>query len=309
MENLVEKVVTVSGSSPVQPSPSPVSKPSGIASGSIAAAVNAGLGTKVPKGVTTFNTRSLDTGYFHGMLYGETSSWKTSTAATFGGPANTLFILTRSPEQMIPLREQGFNVARVEDGDALAWTLQFPEKAADAAGMPEWKDNPNRILVIDDMTQGANYLVENNETDESGRERKDGRQIYKGVNDDLNSLLASLKRKQMHLIFTALARVALSPIQNEETIAPEMPNGAKLILTGDLEYVFFLDKQKKKMLTDESSFQFEKKDERGNKVMGRRRIFAKNKLPLGVPKGTLNPEETPNLAELWKRIKEAKVPR
>lgn len=277
---------------------------------SLAAAVNAGLATKTPKGITSFNTRDLDNGYFRGMLYSETSGYKTTTAALFGGAKNTLFVLTRSAEQMLPLREQGFNVVRADDGEALAWAMQFPEKAADSAGMPEWKDNPDRVLVVDDMTEGSQFLVESNETDDAGKERKDGRQIYKAVNTSLRELLSSLKRKRMHLIFTALAKVAPSTIANEETIYPDMPAGARAILTADLEYVFFIRKSTKKMLTNMSYLQFTKKDERGNSVMGRREIFAKNKMPLelvGRTPPVIKAEEDLDLRGLWNRIRDAKA--
>lgn len=277
---------------------------------SIAASVAAQAGAKAPKGISGFNTRELDISFFHGMLYGETDSMKTTTAANFGGPDRTLILLTRSKEQMIPLRDQGFRVVLVDDGQALAWALQFPEKAAAAIGWPEWAEVENRVLMVDDMTEGSNMLVDDNSTRDDGSDVKDGRQIYKAVNDDLRAIMTGLKRRKMHTIFTALAKVAPSQIANEETVFPDMPTGARAIITADLEFVFFMKRATKKMLTTSDYLTFVKKDEKtGKPVAGKRDIFGKQKLPremVGRTPPVISKEEPMDLAAVWAKICSAK---
>lgn len=270
------------------------------------AATVAARAPNAPKGFTGAQTSTFDTSFFHGMLYGETDSRKTTVAAMFGGPARTFILLTRSPEQLIPIRSLNFHYARIEDAQALAWALQFPEKAADAAGFPEWKDVADRVLVVDDMTEGANLLVDENATRDDGSEIKDGRQIYKAVNDDLRSIMVSLKKKSMHTVFTALAKVDMSPVANEETVYPDMPKGARSIMSADLEFVFFMKRATGKMLTDRDYIMYTKKDEKtGKTIAGRRDIFAKHKLPkecLGRTPPVILKEEPMDLAAVWAKV-------
>jgi hypothetical protein len=262
-----------------------------------------------PKGFTGARTNTLDVSYFHGMLYGETDSRKTVTAASFGGPERTFILLTRSPEQLIPIRSGNYHYARIEDGRALAWALQFPAKAADAAGFPEWKDREDRVLMVDDMTEGASAMVDDNSTRDDGTEVKDGRQIYKAVNDDLRSIMTSLKKQRMHLIFTALAKVAPSQIANEETVFPDMPSGARSIICADLEFIFFMKKATGKMLTAPDYLTFVKKDEKtGKPIPGRREVFAKNKIDqflVGRTPPVLSKEEQMDLVGVWSKIQAA----
>lgn len=285
------------------PSPSPSAKPS------LTTAMNQAISAKVPKGFTGGNTADLGEQFLHCLLYGEVDSLKTTTAAFFGGPERTLIASTRAKEQLIPLADYPFRFARVENAEALTYALQFPEKAADAIGWPEWKDLPDRVLVVDDMTEGVNFIVEDNETNDEGKERKDGRQIYKGANDDLKEIIASLKRKPMHLIMTALAKVDVSTIANEETIYPDLPRGARARLTADLEYVLFAKKSNKKLLTTSSYLSFTKKNEFGKDVLGRREIFARNKLPqkLALLTPPFLPLEIPmDLKAMWAKIQAAR---
>lgn len=266
---------------------------------------------KAPKGFAGASTRDLDTPYFHGMLYGETDSRKTTTAAEFGGPDRTFILLTRSPEQLIPIAKQNYKYARIDNGDALLWAMQFPEKAADAAGFPEWKDREDRVLMIDDMTEGTNFMVDDNSVKEDGSDVKDGRQIYRAVNDDLRSVLAGLKRKRMHVIYTALAKVAPSQITNEEAIYPDLPSGARGIITADLEFVFYMNKATGKMLTKPEYLNYVKKDEKtGKPLTGTRIIFAKHKLPkelVGQTPPVVLKDEPMNLQAFWRKICDAKT--
>ena len=278
---------------------------------SITQSVSNAVGSKAPKGFTGAKTGDLQTSYFHGMLYGETDSRKTTTAAQFGGPQRTFILLTRSPEQLIPIRHDNYHYARIEDGQALAWALAFPEKAADAAGFPEWKDTPERVLMIDDMTEGTGQQVDENSTRDDGTEVKDGRQIYKAVNDDLRVIMTGLKKRQMHVIFTALAKVSPSQIANEETVYPDMPTGARSIITADLEFVLFLKKSTGKMLTSMDYITFTKKDEKtGKPIPGRREVFAKHKLDralVGRVPPVISKEEPMDLAAFWRKICDARA--
>lgn len=289
-------------STPVQALPRPT----------LAASVNAAQSGKVPRGLTGSNSNDLNNAarYLHLLLYSETSGFKTTTAASFGGPARTFIINTRSPEQMIPLSGHGYHIARVTDAESLLYALQFPEKAADACGFPEWKDLPDRVLQIDDMTEGSDLLVDDNSTKDDGSDVKDGRKIYAAVNDDLREVLASMKRKQMHLIITTLADISQHPFTNEETIYPKLPKGARTILTADLEFVFFIRRSSKKMLTDMTRQAYIKKDEKtGKPINSYREIFAKHKLrrdQIGRVPPIIKLEEELDLAGLWKRLSEAK---
>lgn len=276
---------------------------------SITQSVTSQLGAKAPKGFSGASTNDLQTNYFHGMLYGETDRRKTTTAAEFGGPQRTFILLTRSPEQLIPIRAGNYHYARIEDGQALAWALTYPEKAADAAGFPEWKDMPDRVLMVDDMSEGMSMFVDDNSTRDDGTEVRDGRQIYKAVNDDLRSIMTSMKKKQMHTVFTALAKVTPSPIANEETVYPDMPTGARSIITADLEFVFYM-KPNGKMLTTSDFLTYTRKDDKGKLISGKRDIFAKYKLDrtlIGRTPPVILKEENMNLAELWKRVCDARV--
>jgi len=312
----VQSSVTMPSGATAHPSLS-VQQPSSIAAG-----VNAAVGAKmtVPKGIVGFNTKGLESGFLHCLLYGETDSRKTTTAAEFGGPERTLIILTRAQEQMLPLKNQGYRVAQITDGAALSWALQFPDQLARHIGFPEWADrlaspDGNAVLQIDDMTEGANQLVDENETTDDGRERKDGRQVYKAVNDNLRDLLISLKNRRMHTIFTALAKKYETPVANEEAMGPDLPTGARLLLTAELEYVLFMDKSsfygggQGKFITTPQYLQYKKKDDKGKEQIYKRELFAKIKLPkelaMRMPP-VLQPKEPMNLAQLWAKVQAAK---
>lgn len=308
--------VPVPTPAPAAPKPPVVVPPT-----SIAAKVNATVAPTIviPKGIKAFNTQDLkkQTSFFHGMLYGETDSRKTSTAAAFGGPEKTFILATRAPEQLIPLQEKSFHVGLITDGEALSWALQYPDQAAKAFGFPEWAEmleapDAEPVLMVDDMSEGSAMLVEENETNEEGKERKDGRQVYKAVNDNLREIMSSLKRRRMHTVFTALARKYETPLANEEAVGPDMPTGARTIITADLEHVLFLKKaQNPKMVFRPMYFNYKKKDDKGKDQIYRREIFAKHKLPNELalrqpPVLNLSGEEEMDLRAFWNKVKPPK---
>lgn len=277
-----------------------------IVSGGLASAVSAGVAAKVtvPPGLKLQPSYNSD--YFHGMLYSETGSFKTTTAFRFGGADRTFVVLTRSPEQLGPVSSLKPHYCVAEDSDALLFALQFPEKAADASGFPQWKDRADRVLMIDDMTEGTALIVDENSTKDDGSKVKSGLKIYGGTKDDIRSAMISLKKKQMHLVMTALAEVFASPIDNDETIFPAMFKGARAVITAELEYVLYIKHETKKMLTDRSFLTYTKPDAQGKPVMTKRDIFAKSKVPFefinSVPP-FIKKEEELDLAAFWARIK------
>lgn len=306
---------------PTQTKTPPVaSAPVTQAASSIAAGVNAAVGVKapIPKGIRAFNTSDLkkEVSFFHGMLYGETDSRKTTTAAEFGGPEKTFILGTRAAEQLIPLQEKSYHCALITDGAALSWALQFPDLAAKAFGFPEWAEmleapDAEPVLMVDDMTEGSGMLVDENEFNDEGKERKDGRQIYKAVNDNLREIMVSLKRRKMHTVFTSLARKYETPIANEEQVGPDMPTGARSIITAELEHVLFLKKSTHKFLFRPVYINYKKKDDKGKEQIYRREIFAKYKMPKEMalkmpPVLNATGEEEMDLRAFWNKVKPPK---
>jgi len=278
----------------------------------LAAAVNKAAAPNLPKGLSGFNTRSLESPWFHGMIYSETSARKTTTAAKFSGPEATLIILCRQKEQLIPLRELGYNVLHAETGEAVRYAMTYPEKAAaillgqDVAD--KWANHPEKTLVLDDVTEAVALLLESNKYKDDGTEYKDMRKVYGLAGGDLRDLFNAARRKPQHIILIALAKVTSTPLTNEETIAPDMPPSMTGMLTTDLEYVFFIKKSNWKFITEKVFINYKDTDEKtGKEMVYRREIFAKNKIGLNlVGKGIVNLEEDMDLRQLWERIKSGK---
>lgn len=290
-------------------SPPPTTTVAAKPSPSLTASVNAAVGGKAPNGIEAGSVDDLKSDCFRFMLYGETDAKKTSISAAFGGPKNTLIILTRGDEQLIPLRGQGYKRVRVKDASGLLWAMQSPEKAADAAGFPEWKDNPNRVLIVDDMTAGMDMIVEENSTNDDGKEIKYAPTIYKNAKSDLKEAMASLGRKKIHFGLVALARISKNQITNEETISPDLPPSMITMLTADLEFVFYVKKNSGKLLTSTNYLNYQKPDDFGKMQSYKREIQAKYKLPMelmGRKPPIVLSEEEPNLAAFWKKIREAR---
>lgn len=264
---------------------------------SLTAQVSAQLSKNVPKsvGVASLDAPTTDD-RMRVLLYGYTSSRKTTTAAMFGGPDRTLIISTRDVEQVrIPLRGLGFKpIITAYEPDALMWALQFPEKAADAVGFPEWKDQEQRVLVVDDWTEGAQLLVEENSTTDSGVEVKDGRKIYGGVKEDVRDVLNTLKKKHIHQVFTALAD------ENDWAVYPALPKGARRGLEASFDYVFYMDGDNFKMKTLPFSVPYPAKDQFGKDVTRLRKGFAKRKEGMGAK--VLLAEEPMDLRLIWQKI-------
>lgn len=233
------------------------------------------------------------------LLYGYTSTRKTTTAALFGGPERTLIISTRDVEQVrIPLRGMGFKpIVLAYEPEALLFALQHPETAADKVGFPEWKDQEQRVLVVDDWTEGAQLLVEDNSTNDQGGEIKDGRKIYGGVKSDVREVLNALKKKRMHQVFTALAD------ENDWAVYPALPKGARRGIEAAFDYVFYMDGAKNKMLTAPFKVPYPAKDQFGKDVTRLRDGFAKRKENVStLAQKLIAAEEPMNLRAVWGKI-------
>jgi hypothetical protein len=210
-----------------------------------------------------------------------------------------LIISTRDVEQVrIPLRGMGFKpIVLAYEPDALLFALQHPEAAADKVGFPEWKDQEQRVLVVDDWTEGAQLLVEENSTNDQGGEVRDGRKIYGGVKEDVREVLNALKKKRMHQVFTALAD------ENDWAVYPALPKGARRGIEAAFDYVFYMDGEKNKMITAPFSVPYQAKDQYGKDVTRLRKGFAKRKEAVStLSMKILAAEEPMNLGEVWAKI-------
>lgn len=283
----------------------------------LAAAVNrsVGAGLAIPKGLTGIDTSNIspDTqDYFHGIIYAQTSARKTTTAANMYGPENTIIVLCRQPEQLIPLRGMGFKVLHAQTAEALVFALSYPEVAAEKLlNWPEWKDLKDRTLVFDDISEGVTLLLDRHSTNDEGKERKDPRAVYKFAGGELKEMFVSLRRKKLHLVIIALAKITMNDFTNEEVIGPDLPPSMNGFMTTDVEFVFYIDKSKWKFVTDEVYRSYVGKDEKGKDKVFKRVIFGKNKVPLkfkflSQPVFPPTNEVSMDLAKIWKSVREGK---
>lgn len=272
----------------------------------IAASVASSVAKNVPKGLTVVPMDDTFPDKFHCLVYGPTNTFKTTTAALFGGPERTLIISTRDPEQVrIPLRGMGFrSIVTAYESDALLFALQFPDRAADLAGFPEWKDREDRVLMLDDWTEGSALLVDDNSTNDQGKDVRDGRKIYGETKNDMRDLLNGLKLKHIHTVFTALSA------ENDWAVYPDLPKGARTHLEAAFDYVFYVDRAGRKLKTGDFSVPYQAKDSVTGKDITRLRTgFAKAKVPkmlVGRTPPVLEKEEGLDLAAVWGKIGAAK---
>lgn len=274
-----------------------------VAAPGIAASVNKvqGATLPVPKGLKKFNTRDTAAKYFHAIVYGETDARKTTTAATFGDPAKVRIIMTRREEQLLPLQAQGYEAAKCEDAESFIYACMYPERL-----WPEWAALPDRVLVIDDITAAKDMLLDENSTNDEGKELKDNRKIHVGAKKDMQATMRSVLAKPQHVIVVALAKVYANDITNEETIGPDLPPAMLNMVTTDFEFVFYIKKGVYKLLTEEDRTAFQKKDDKGVLKGYVRKIFGKHKLPKALEgTGVIKKEEEMNLIAIWERVQKA----
>lgn len=265
---------------------------------------------KPPSSLILGNSSSLISPYFHFMLYGNPSAWKTSTAAKFMGPANTRIIVTRRAEQMIPLSGLGFEFVVVADAEALRYALLYPEKI-----WPAWATLPDRTLIVDDVTEGVSVLVDDHrfyfdEKKQETVELKDPRQAYKKAADELHDLFKINLGKAQHVGLIAVERGYDIEGTIDYRIEPDVPNKIAKLLETELEFVFYMVDGDNKMLTKPRMVTRQSSEK--NKLTGKPDIwreitFAKSKLPIGS--NILVAEEPKDLTAAWTKIKGALGPK
>jgi hypothetical protein len=264
------------------------------------------------------STNALHTGHFHFMLYGEPNTFKTTVAAEFMGPGHTLIIMTRRESQLTPLARKGYKFLVAEDADSLRWALLHTDKAAElaaqAAGDPEWaplwKIDPDRTLIIDDVTEGTNVLKEDymyvlNKELETVR-IKDPRQAYKKAADELHDYLKIVLGRPQHVGLVALDKSFDVEGTSDNRTEPDMPNKMMKLVETELEYVFFFphgDRMQTKTSKVVRSAQLEGKKET---VTWNEITFAKCKLPIEyLGKGVVADMAPKNLRVVWAAIQAA----
>lgn len=267
--------------------------------------VNRAQGAKapVPAGLVSKCADDILSPWMRLYLYGETDAWKTTTAAEAGSKDDVRIIATRGEDQLLPLRGSGYKYVICDNTAKFRYSCLYPEQI-----WPEWAGRANRILVIDDITAAKDLLLEDNETDDQGRERRDMRMVHREAKSDMGDLMRSMSAKQMHVIVVALAQIYTNDITREETITLDVPPAMNRMLTTDASFVFFLDRSKRMMLTTSKRETYRKKNDKGVEETFTRSVFAKHKLPKALEgKGIIKEYEPIGLADLWKRIQESKV--
>lgn len=282
-------------------------KPAGapVAAASLVAGVNKAQGAAIPppKGLISKNTDDILMPWARICLYGELDSWKTVTAAHFGSPEDVRIVFTRGEDQLRGLTGEGYKYVEATNVQFLRYAMMYPEQI-----WPEWAGRENRTVVVDDITRGKEFLVDDNETDDQGRERKDARAIHKGAKDDMGELVSSLRRKNLHLILVAQAKIYTNNITREETISPDIPPAMSNMLMGDASFIFFLDRAKRMMLTTQKRETYKAKNEKNVEETFTRSVLARHKLPKALEgKGIINDYEPCDLKALWGKIQAAKV--
>ena len=283
--------------------------------------------TVIPSGLKGGTTNKLHTGYLHAMLFGEPNTFKTTVAGEFGGPEHTLFIVTRRSEQLIPLANKGYKYVVAEDAESLRWALLHTEKAAEFAekraaeeghatsGWAEnWKKDPQRVVVVDDVTEGTNVLKEDHmyvfheKGEFAGQTRpiKDPRQAYKKAGDELHDYLKVLLGRPQHIILIAVDKNFDVEGTSDNRTEPDLPNKMMKLTETELEYVFYFP-HGDKMLTRTS------KVVRSGQIEGKKEMvtwneitFAKCKLPVEyLGQGVVAEMERKNLKVVWGNIQAA----
>jgi len=305
---------------PILPIKSPIVTKPLDSPGSLAAALNKthARTLSLPKGLTRFNTSDLKTGtnYFHALLYAETSMRKTSIAAELGKPEETLIIMTRRKEQLIPLQSMGIEVIMVDNARALEYALTYPERLWEdarpyrkAKGLVPLGDLKN--LVLDDATEGVNMLLDDAQVID-GKEVKDQRRSYNAAGKDLRRMCQVTLKKPRNLVIVALAKVRDNPVTHEEQIGPDIPPSMLAMLNTEVEFAFYIKPQTHQLLTDRDFIVFKDKGDDNKEKIVKRTIFAKSKFDLAVlrkNKGVspLLKYEEGNLQKLWAKIQSVRA--
>lgn len=265
-----------------------------------------------PKGLRDFNTADLGDvekmpAYFRVLLYGEPDSWKTVVAARFDSPENTLIVLTRRPEQTLPLINLGYEVVCVSDEASLVYALDSIGKL--------WKKKQERnstlgelhTLVVDDLTEAVNLLKdEYKEID--GKVVKNLMRTYYAAGDTLRDLVSiGIFRLPLNVVCTALARSKESKMPPwRETVTPDLPPSMLNAMSADFDGVFHIVRDSHQILTREERNTAKYTDPAtGKEETATYSIFAKIKHP--IDSKTVASKEPPDLRLIWNKILAGRV--
>lgn len=272
----------------------------------IAPSINAIQGARNPAIVKMrediSNTGTIKLTWARILLCGGSGAGKTTTAARFGTPEQTRIIFTRSMDQLIPLRSLGYTFFRARNWQDFSNACMYPEALF---GEP-WASMPDRVLVVDDITRPKEWVIADAAEDDKGRKRN-AMQQYGEVNDEMAPVAASLYAKEMHIITTSHVDIKEDPIERVEKIWADMPKGVRKIFDRDTAFIFYLDTRRpwgSRLLTMEEKEVYEGVDDRFQKVVKTRYIYAKRKLDLKDETGTplLQKWEPTDLRAVWNKI-------
>lgn len=257
----------------------------------------------VPAGLIVASTKTIISPWLRGCIYGETDSWKSTTAAKFGSPEDVRIILTREESQLLPLRDYGYQYAHCKNYSRFQYAMLYPEQLFGA----EWAARSNRVVIVDDITRAKEFIVEANETNEEGKELRDNRMVHREAKADMSQMVMSLQSKPLHIVFIALAKIYENKFTHKETVSPDLPPAMLGMLTADWDFIFYSDKERKLLLTGNRVETYQAKNEKGKVESYTRTVFAKHKLPRDLEgKGVLQEYEKHDLQSLWARIQTAK---
>lgn len=259
--------------------------------------INSRLGTSAPKPAGMPEPRStatLDVKFFRCLLHGDIGTGKTYCAAKFGSPEDVRIIFSRNEDQLIALRGEDYKYQLVQNFSQWEYACKHPDEI-----WPDWAKNPNRVLVIDDITRAKDFALDANQS-------ADFRKSNWDALDDVSRVFDVVFAQPQHIIAVTLTYPKYTKIDNEEQLWPDLPPRMGHDLVADFSFVFYLDGDKKKLRTSEFRQQFQVKDNQGKDVLKTRIVAARHKLPKElVSKGILKPEEDANLAAIWQKIRDA----
>lgn len=281
-----------------------VTKPSTpISASSLAQQVNRAQGatTPIPAGLVSKNTKSITSPWLRALIYGETNARKTTTAALFDTPENVRIILNRGEDQLIPLRNLGYEYVHCDTMQKLKHAMMYPETL-----WPDWAKLPNRTLVIDDLSKSKEMMLDDHEFNERGT-KNNNMIVHREAKADMAELMKSLFNKPMHIIAIAFAKIYENSLTHEENVAPDLPPGILQMVTADFSFCFYIQKSSWMFVTNDKRETYRDVDEKMVMQNFTRVIMAKNKIPKDqVGKGVINDLEKMDLADIWKRIQGSK---
>lgn len=269
---------------------------------SIAQQVNRAQGSTLPlpPGIVAVDCSKMEQLYFHGCIFGGTNVRKTYTACTFAPPEDTAIITVRNESQLIPLRGTKYQARIVRDWNAFEFCCMYPERVFGA----DWAARANRTIVIDDISEVNELALEDNSTNEQGKEFRDARIKFRGAKESMRGILKSMLSKPQNVIFTALVRTIFD-IRGNEILSPDVSPAIFEMLGAEIEYAFYIDDKQWKFLTQKERFAVTLNDidpATNQKKVVQREIFAKYKQPKDRPP-LLQKYEDMDISAIWNKVR------